>query len=222
MPLLQAPPTSSYGSASSLAKTERPGKEGGSLGAFLAAAIPLLGWLLNAAVHSDGSNTQQQQQQQRLSALLHGLFSTSVVWRCGTMVVGGSECVDVLVAFFSFHHQQQWCCAMLGTGNSQSRPVAITCCDDACILHKLWHCAVRLLCVRSKYPVTLEFCEDYPSKAPKAHFPKGFLHPNVYPDGKVRVTRLLQGVGVSDGGRGVCGGCSLRSVCECAHAGASC
>lgn len=41
-----------------------------------------------------------------------------------------------------------------------------------------------------KYPITLIFSQDYPSKPPKALFPAGFVHPNIYPDGKVCLSIL--------------------------------
>lgn len=40
------------------------------------------------------------------------------------------------------------------------------------------------------YPVQLIFSGDYPSKAPTAVFPPGFLHPNIYPDGHVSLTGM--------------------------------
>eukprot|EP00948_MAST-09A_sp_MAST-9A-sp1_P001718 g1718.t1 len=36
-----------------------------------------------------------------------------------------------------------------------------------------------------KYPVTIEFTDNYPSSPPKVSFPAAFFHPNVYPSGKV-------------------------------------
>mmetsp|Transcript_16847 Transcript_16847/g.43690 ORF Transcript_16847/g.43690 Transcript_16847/m.43690 type:complete len:166 (-) Transcript_16847:135-632(-) len=36
-----------------------------------------------------------------------------------------------------------------------------------------------------RYPVTLTFSSDYPTKPPMAEFPPRFFHPNVYPSGKV-------------------------------------
>ena len=41
-----------------------------------------------------------------------------------------------------------------------------------------------------EYPVQLKFSSDYPSKAPTAVFPKGFLHPNIYPDGHVSLINI--------------------------------
>ncbi|KAG0617104.1 hypothetical protein M758_5G163600 [Ceratodon purpureus] len=35
------------------------------------------------------------------------------------------------------------------------------------------------------YPVTIYFSEEYPTRAPKCMFPKGFFHPNVYDTGDV-------------------------------------
>ncbi|GHP03080.1 SUMO-conjugating enzyme sce1 [Pycnococcus provasolii] len=40
------------------------------------------------------------------------------------------------------------------------------------------------------FPVTLEFSDEYPSKPPKAKFPKDFFHPNVYPSGTVCLSIL--------------------------------
>jgi ubiquitin-conjugating enzyme E2 I len=53
----------------------------------------------------------------------------------------------------------------------------------------LTRCDPLLLPRRSKYPLRLNFTEDYPTRAPVASFPAGFLHPNVYPDGHVSKTR---------------------------------
>lgn len=36
-----------------------------------------------------------------------------------------------------------------------------------------------------EYPVTLQFCSDYPTKPPVCSFKPGFLHPNVHTDGKI-------------------------------------
>jgi hypothetical protein len=36
------------------------------------------------------------------------------------------------------------------------------------------------------YPVTLKFTENYPATPPECTFPAGFIHPNVYSNGKVR------------------------------------
>ncbi|GAX80539.1 hypothetical protein CEUSTIGMA_g7977.t1 [Chlamydomonas eustigma] len=41
-----------------------------------------------------------------------------------------------------------------------------------------------------KYPLKLAFSAQYPSRAPSASFPAGFLHPNVYPDGHVCLSIL--------------------------------
>lgn len=35
------------------------------------------------------------------------------------------------------------------------------------------------------YPVTLKFTENYPATPPECTFPAGFIHPNVYSNGKV-------------------------------------
>eukprot|EP00955_Chlamydomonas_euryale_P052333 355127-Chlamydomonas_euryale.AAC.10 len=43
---------------------------------------------------------------------------------------------------------------------------------------------------RRKFPVTLVFPKEYPSMPPKAYLPKGFLHPNVYPEGLVCLSIL--------------------------------
>eukprot|EP01122_Echinamoeba_exundans_P005631 TRINITY_DN15782_c0_g1_i1.p2 TRINITY_DN15782_c0_g1~~TRINITY_DN15782_c0_g1_i1.p2 ORF type:complete len:164 (+),score=34.20 TRINITY_DN15782_c0_g1_i1:2-493(+) len=40
------------------------------------------------------------------------------------------------------------------------------------------------------YPLTIEFSDDYPSKAPICRFPKGFFHPNIYPSGTVCLSLL--------------------------------
>lgn len=43
------------------------------------------------------------------------------------------------------------------------------------------------------YPVTLQFFNDYPVKAPVVSFPKGFKHPNVFDDGKVCLSLISVG-----------------------------
>ena len=46
------------------------------------------------------------------------------------------------------------------------------------------------------FPLTLEFsAEDYPAKPPKARFPAGFFHPNVYPSGTVCLSILNEDEG---------------------------
>lgn len=41
------------------------------------------------------------------------------------------------------------------------------------------------------YPVTMYFSEDYPTNPPVCKLPAGLLHPNVFPDGKVRTLAAL-------------------------------
>ncbi|CAL0323793.1 unnamed protein product [Lupinus luteus] len=43
---------------------------------------------------------------------------------------------------------------------------------------------------KGHYPITLVFNENYPSQAPMCKFPYGFLHPNVYTDGRVCLSIL--------------------------------
>ena len=46
------------------------------------------------------------------------------------------------------------------------------------------------------FPLSLEFpADDYPSKPPKARFPAGFFHPNVYPSGTVCLSILNEDEG---------------------------
>lgn len=46
------------------------------------------------------------------------------------------------------------------------------------------------------FPLTLEFsADDYPAKPPKARFPAGFFHPNVYPSGTVCLSILNEDEG---------------------------
>jgi len=40
------------------------------------------------------------------------------------------------------------------------------------------------------FPLTIEFTEDYPTKAPICRFPKTFFHPNIYPSGTVCLSIL--------------------------------
>jgi ubiquitin-conjugating enzyme E2 I len=46
------------------------------------------------------------------------------------------------------------------------------------------------------FPLTLEFsADDYPAKPPKAKFPAGFFHPNIYPSGTVCLSILNEDEG---------------------------
>jgi ubiquitin-conjugating enzyme E2 I len=46
------------------------------------------------------------------------------------------------------------------------------------------------------FPLSLEFsADDYPAKPPKARFPAGFFHPNVYPSGTVCLSILNEDEG---------------------------
>ena len=46
------------------------------------------------------------------------------------------------------------------------------------------------------FPLTLEFsADDFPAKPPKARFPPGFFHPNVYPSGTVCLSILNEDEG---------------------------
>lgn len=40
------------------------------------------------------------------------------------------------------------------------------------------------------FPLTLEFGSDYPAQPPRAKFPQGFVHPNVFPQGDVCLSIL--------------------------------
>eukprot|EP01116_Phalansterium_solitarium_P009620 TRINITY_DN23863_c0_g1_i1.p2 TRINITY_DN23863_c0_g1~~TRINITY_DN23863_c0_g1_i1.p2 ORF type:complete len:159 (-),score=20.85 TRINITY_DN23863_c0_g1_i1:165-641(-) len=49
------------------------------------------------------------------------------------------------------------------------------------------------------YPLTVYFEQDYPVKPPICQFPKGFFHPNVFPEGQVCLSILKQDEGWSAG-----------------------
>jgi ubiquitin-conjugating enzyme E2 I len=40
------------------------------------------------------------------------------------------------------------------------------------------------------FPLTIEFSDDYPTKAPLCKFPSGFFHPNIFPSGSVCLSIL--------------------------------
>lgn len=40
------------------------------------------------------------------------------------------------------------------------------------------------------FPLTMEFCSEYPAKPPKCKFPAAFYHPNIYPSGTVCLSIL--------------------------------
>eukprot|EP00195_Chlamydomonas_chlamydogama_P009417 CAMPEP_0202890994 /NCGR_PEP_ID=MMETSP1392-20130828/1207_1 /ASSEMBLY_ACC=CAM_ASM_000868 /TAXON_ID=225041 /ORGANISM="Chlamydomonas chlamydogama, Strain SAG 11-48b" /LENGTH=163 /DNA_ID=CAMNT_0049574655 /DNA_START=140 /DNA_END=631 /DNA_ORIENTATION=+ len=69
----------------------------------------------------------------------------------------------------------------------------VTKADDSVDLQR-WKCTVPgkegTIWEGGHYPVELHFPDDYPAKAPMAFFPAGFVHPNVFPEGKVCLSIL--------------------------------
>ncbi|KAE8658836.1 SUMO-conjugating enzyme UBC9 [Hibiscus syriacus] len=61
----------------------------------------------------------------------------------------------------------------------------------------IWHCIIPGKIGTDweggYYPLTLIFCEDYPSRPPTCKFPNGFFHPNVYASGNVCLSILNAG-----------------------------
>ncbi|MCO5561675.1 hypothetical protein L7F22_015296 [Adiantum nelumboides] len=45
------------------------------------------------------------------------------------------------------------------------------------------------------FPLSLQFCESYPTKPPVCSFPANFFHPNVYKSGKVCLSIINEGEG---------------------------
>ncbi|XLS99604.1 hypothetical protein HN51_042339, partial [Arachis hypogaea] len=49
------------------------------------------------------------------------------------------------------------------------------------------------------YPISLQFCENYPIRPPVCKFPKGFCHPNVFSSGEgwkpsITMKQILLGI----------------------------
>lgn len=57
-----------------------------------------------------------------------------------------------------------------------------------------WHCLIPgpkgTSWEGGLYPLTMVFPSDYPASPPTCAFPPGFIHPNVYPTGKVCLSLL--------------------------------